>query len=221
MRVCAALLAAVLTIAVPAQAQSPLGLDRLCSSSDPCGPPPTASDAPFGYAQEDWSWGYASGRSNLSTLVPVALGSGLLRVHLARADDPSLGDPLAVTALSLTGMGAIMGPSMGAWCLSTVCARRSLLPLGVRLAGAGGIAGAWWWIDREIDRADGLGGIGLIAIAPLVLLPGAAALMAGIGWSFRNAPRLRCGSTGNAPTLEVAPTVSPRAGSGLALQLRL
>ena len=216
-----ALLVVTVIVVVPAQAQVPLGPHRLCLAADPCDPLQAASDTPLGYAKEDWSLRYASGRAHLSTLVPMALGSVLLRIHLSRSNDASLGDPLAVTGLSLSGAGAIVGPAMGTWCLKSDCAGRSWLPLGLRVAGVGGIAGAWWWIKREIDRADGLGGIGLIAVAPLVLLPGALALTAGIGWSFRTTPRIRCSSTADAPTLEVAPAAAPDGGSGLALRLRL
>jgi hypothetical protein len=151
----------------------------------------------------------------------MALGSMLLRIRFAQSDDPSLGDPLALTALGLAGTGAVIGPSMGAWCLGGDCARGSLLPLGLRVAGVGGIAGAWWWLDREIDRAEAFGGIALAVISPLVLLPGALALIAGIGWSFRNTPRVRCGSTAGAPTLSIAPLASVDGGSGLALRLTL
>lgn len=221
MRVSAALLFLALVTTVAPSAYSQPMPNRLCSAVSDCNAPPSASDAPFGYALEDWSPRYASGRAHLSTLVPVALGSVLLRIRSAQSDDPSLGDPLALTALGLAGTGAVIGPSMGAWCLGGDCARGSLLPLGLRVAGVGGIAGAWWWLDREIDRTDGLGGIGLIAIAPLVLLPGAVALMTGVGWSFRRAPRVRCGSGAYAPTLSVAPLASIDGGSGLALRLTL
>ncbi len=224
MRVYAALLAPLLAVTVlvaPVQAQAPLGPNRLCLAADRCDPVPAASDAPLGYAKEDWSFRYASGRAHLLTLVPMALGSVLLRTHLSRSNDASLGAPLAVTSLGLTGAGAVVGPAMGTWCLEGDCARRSWLPLGLRVGGVGGIAGAWWWLDREIDRADGLGGLGLIAIAPLALLPGSLALLASIGWSFRTTPRIRCGSAADAPALEVAPVASPDGGSGLALRLRL
>jgi hypothetical protein len=212
----------LLLIATPsAHAQSALPSHSLCTLPPDCAPRPSVSDAPPGFALEDWSPRYASGRAHLFTLVPMALGSVLLRIRSAQSDDPSLGDPLALTALGLAGTGAIIGPSMGMWCLGGDCARRSWLPLGLRVAGVGGIAGAWWWLDREIDQADGLGGVGLIAIAPLVLLPGALALVAGIGWSFRSTPRARCGSMVGGPTLSIAPSTPIDGGSGLALRLTL
>jgi hypothetical protein len=152
----------------------------------------------------------------------MALGSVLLRVHLSRVGDPSLGDPMVVTGLGLAGVGAVIGPSMGAWCLGGDCARQSWLPFGVRVAGVGGIAGAWWAIRREIDQAGAFEGIALAVLSPLVLLPGTMALLAGIGWGLRRTPRVRCGAGADAPTLSVRPAASiDGSGSGLALRLTL
>ena len=222
MRVYAALLAALLAVTAPAQAQAPASLNRLCLSSDPCDSRAPASSAPLGYAKEDWSPRYAPGLARLSTLVPMALGSVLLRVHLSRASDPSLSDPLAATGLGLASVGAVVGPSMGAWCLGGDCARQSWLPFGVRVAGVGGMAGAWWIIRRELDQAEAFEGIALAVLSPLVLLPGAMTLLAGIGWGLRRTPRLRCGTGADAPTLSVWPAASINGGgSGLALRLTL
>ena len=226
MRVYAALLApllvATIVVAAPAQAQTPHGLNRLCLAADRCDPLPAASDAPLGYAKEDWSFRYASGRAHLSTLVPTALGSVLLRIHLSRSNDASLGDPLAVTGLGSAGAGAIVGPAMGTWCLGGGCARQSWLPFGVRVAGVGGIAGAWWAIRREIDQAGAFEGIVLAVLSPLALVPGTMTLLAGIGWGLRRTSRLRCGAGADAPTLSIAPAASVNgSGSGLALRLAL
>jgi len=221
MRVFAAsLLLAVL--AFPAHAQFAQDTWNRCALQGDCDAPPSASGAPFGYAKEDWLPRYAPGRARLSTLVPMALGSVLLRVHLNRASDPSLSDPLAVTGLGLAGVGAVVGPSMGAWCLGGDCARQSWLPFGVRVAGVGGIAGAWWRIRREIDQAEAFEGIALAVLSPLALLPGIMTLLAGIGWGLRRTPRVRCSAEAGGPTLSVRPAASVDGnGSGLALRLTL
>ena len=209
-------------IVCPAQAQTPHGLNRLCLAADPCDPSPAASDAPLGYAKEDWSPRYAPGLARLSTLVPMAIGSVLLRAHLAHTDNPSLTDPPVMTGLGLAGMGAVMGPSVGAWCLGGDCARQSWLPFGMRVVGVGGIAGAWWAIRREIDQAGAFEGIAVAVLSPLALVPGTMILLAGIGWGLRRTPRLRCGAGTDAPTLSVRPVASiDRSGSGLALRLTL
>ena len=222
MRVYAAslLLAALLT--APAYGQFTQDTQNRCTVRTDCDALPSAAGVPFGYAKEDWSPRYAPGLARLSTLVPMALGSVLLRVHLSRASNPSLSDPLAVTGLGLAGVGAVVGPSMGAWCLGDDCARRSWLPFGVRVAGVGGIAGAWWGIRREIDQAEAVEGIALAVLSPLVLLPGAMTLLAGIGWGLRRTPRVRCGAGTDAPTLSVRPTASiDGSGSGFALRFTL
>jgi len=152
----------------------------------------------------------------------MALGSVLLRAHLARTDNPSLTDPPVMTGLGLAGMGAVMGPSVGAWCLGGDCARQSWLPFGMRVVGVGGIAGAWWAIRREIDQAGAFEGIAVAVLSPLALVPGTMILLAGIGWGLRRTPRLRCGAGTDAPTLSVRPVASiDRSGSGLALRLTL
>lgn len=193
-----------------------------CSLQSDCDAPGSSAGKPFGYAKEDWSPRYAPGLARLTTLVPIALGSVLLRVHLAHTNDPSLTDPPAMTGLGLAGVGAVVGPSVGAWCLGGDCARQSWLPFGVRVAGVGGIAGAWWAIQREIDQAGPFEGIVLAVLSPLTLLPGTLALLAGIGWGLRRTPRLRCGAGADAPTLSIAPAASvDGSGSGFALRLTL
>jgi hypothetical protein len=192
-----------------------------CAIQGDCDAPPSAPDAPFGYAAEDWSLRYASGRSHLSTLVPMALGSMLLRVHEARGPDASLRDPLGAAALALATTGAVIGPSMGEWCLGGDCARRSWLPLGVRIAGVGEVAWAVQWARRRADRDETLGAAPIL-VGSFLALPGFIALVLGIGWSFRNAPRLRCSAGADASTLSVAPAASADgSGSGLALRLTL
>lgn len=212
-------LALLFAAAPPACAQSALTMHSLCTD---CAPPPSASDAPPGFAPEDWSFRYASGRSHLSTLIPLTLSAGLARIHRARRPNrSSLDEPLAITALSLAGAGLIIGPSVGEWCLGRACARRSLVPIGVRLAGVAGIV---WAVERTRRQADdaGLAGLSLILQAPLRAAPGLLVLGAGMTWSFRNAPRVRCGSASDAPTLSVAPaTPVDGSGSGLALRLTL
>lgn len=156
----------------------------------------------------------------MSTLVPMALGSVLLRIHEARTTNPSLNNPLAVTALGLTTTGAVIGPSMGAWCLGGTCARRSILPLGLRVAGTGEVLWALWWTQRRTDRDEALGVASILA-GTFLSLPGFIMLGLGMAWSFRDTPRIRCGSAADAPTLAITPTAPAAYGSGSGLALRL
>lgn len=223
MRVLISTLALLLigVVAPPAHAQLHPTPSRLCLSADGSCPEASPGRFPIGTAAEDWSWRYASGRSNLSTLVPLAVGGVLLRVHRAASSDASLGDPLAITGLGLIGTGLVIGPSVGEWCLGGDCARRSWLPMGVRAAGAAEIAGAMVWLDRKIDQSEGLGGISLIALTPLLVLPGVVLIALGGRWSFQHAARVRCGTGDGSAHLSVTPAVTPHLdGGGLSVRLR-
>lgn len=219
MRALAAVPLAVLLLAGSAKAQYAPAHRAPCTARDDCRPPSAPSDVPFGYAAEDWSPRYASGRANLSTLVPLTLSLGLSRIHRAYSSSSSFSDPLTIIALGLAGAGLVVGPSMGEWCLGRACARRSLFPLGLRVAGVAQIAWAFQWAQRRADQD--LASLTLPLLLPLLMAPGLVMLGVGVGWSFRHTPRVRCGSSTNAPTLAVLPAASRDGSSGLALRLRL
>ncbi len=143
-----------------------------------------------------------------------------MRIGRARTD-AALTDPLSITGLSLIGAGVVVGPSVGEWCLGGDCARRSVLPLGLRAAGAAEIVGAMIWLDRQIDESEGLGGLSLIALVPMLVAPGAALIALGGRWSFRHAARVPCGTGDGSAHLSVRPAMHPTLdGGGLSVRLR-
>lgn len=207
----------------PSRAQPHTAEFRSCPSSDGCNYPDIKPHVPLLLATEDWSLRYASGRSTLSTFVPIALGRILSEIDEAYTDDSSMRDPLSVMSLGLFGVGAITGPSMGEWCLGGDCARRSLFPLSLRVAGAAEMVWAFRWGVRKSNETPGQTDLTLIPVVAALMLPGMVLLSTGMAWSLHNAPRVLCASNRSTATssLRVAPTtLSDVGGMGWALQVR-
>lgn len=164
-----------------------------------------------GWSWKDVSWRYAKGRSVLSTFVPTLVGTSL----------PELGptnDRLQIAGLATAGVGLLVGPSMGAWCLGNPHVRGDIPPTLLRVAGAGGIAGALVWGGRLIDGADGLGGlVGAILKAGLITIPGFVAVTVGALWSLQKTPRLACDPNERDASVSVTPTVE---SSSVGLSIR-
>ena len=169
---------------------------------------------PIGFAAEDWQWGYATGRAVLSTVIPLAVGSVLLRT---RPRDRTLNG----VGLATIGTGLLVGPSMGQWCLGGRYARKSVLPTLLRGAGMGGTVLIWEWAERALDGA-GLGGFILTLPVGLGLFFTSYVVLGAMGWSMQETPRIPCDTNEGTAAVSVAPVIQAQVGNvGVSLSIRL
>jgi hypothetical protein len=157
------------------------------------------------------SWRYAKGRAFLSTLGPVLVGSTISEIA------PS-SERAQVAGLAIVGAGLLVGPSMGQWCLGGSYARESIFPMVLRAAGEGAVAGALIWGGRQVEDAEGIGGVlGAAMVSGLATLPGIIVTLAGVAWAFNQTPRYVCEGEPQMAAVSVSPTAG---GRGVALSVR-
>lgn len=166
-------------------------------------------------SRKDVSWSYARGRAVLSTVIPVAVGGTLLRLHPHDRTTNTLG-------LAVGGVGLLVGPAMGQWCLGDPHTRTGLLYTAARASGMAGIGGIFWALqsgDASAESADLLK-LPVFALAAAVGIGLAAGLV--VGFTLRaidESPRRRCDAEHD-KRVAVSPTAdAPTGGSGVRLSV--
>ncbi len=94
---------------------------------------------------EPFSLRNAHVRALAFTFVPLYAGAALAQITHPRA-----GSLTGVTSIGLVSFGAVLGPSLGLFCLGdTASAREGAISLAVRVGGAGLAAYERTWLPKE------------------------------------------------------------------------
>ena len=168
-------------------------------------------------SQKDVSWPYARGRAVLATTVPVAVGGTLLRLRPHDRMTNTMG-------LAVGGLGLLVGPAMGQWCLGGPHTRTGVLYTAARASGMGGIGGIVWALqsgETSTESADLLK-LPVVALAAAVGIGLAAGLI--VGFTLRaidETPRRRCDAEHDKRVAVSLAAHAPTSGRGVRLSIRL
>jgi hypothetical protein len=168
-------------------------------------------------SQKDVSWPYARGRAVLATTVPVAVGGTLLRLRPHDRMTNTMG-------LAVGGLGLLVGPAMGQWCLGGPHTRTGVLYTAARASGMGGIGGIVWALqsgETSTESADLLK-LPVVALAAAVGIGLAAGLI--VGFTLRaidETPRRRCDAEHDKRVAVSLAAHAPTGGRGVRLSIRL
>jgi len=160
------------------------------------------------------TWPYARGRAVLSTAVPLAVGGALLQLSPAGPTSVPLG-------LGVGGVGLLVGPSMGQWCLGGEYATESILHTSARVAGMGGLVWAVKSGRQQIEEAPFALLPEAVAFTGIVVVVAGGVLLRTVLWTIGETPRLACDPDRRNSAVSLSPIVDPQTrGGGVHLSLR-
>lgn len=162
---------------------------------------------------KDLSWRNAKGRANLSTWIPVAVGTALVGLQTEGSWSPTVG-------LSVIGGGVLIGPSMGQWCLGGQFAREGILYTSIRAVSVVGTTWAWSWTKKRIQEAS-LFTLPFLAFYLLPVLGAVTLTIQTAAWTIEETPRIACDAEKKSGRVTVSPFAGPPPFQGLGVHLTL